>query len=51
MESWQLFNETILKNLSATQKNRTSGNKWNMILFNKDTHLYKKGEKATTAYL
>ncbi len=50
LESWQLFNETILKNLSATQKTELQAI-MEYELIPEDTILIKKGQKATDAYL
>ena len=50
LESWQLFNETILKNLSATQKTELQAI-MDYEIIPKDTVLIKKGQKATVAYL
>ncbi|MEQ8222597.1 MAG: cyclic nucleotide-binding domain-containing protein [Candidatus Eremiobacterota bacterium] len=50
LESWQLFNETILKNLSATQKTELQ-TIMDYEIIPKDTFLIKKGQKATVAYL
>ncbi|MEQ8187973.1 MAG: cAMP/cGMP-dependent 3',5'-cyclic-AMP/GMP phosphodiesterase [Candidatus Eremiobacterota bacterium] len=50
LESWQLFNETILKNLSATQKTELQAI-MDYEIIPKDTIIIKKGQKVTDAYL
>jgi CRP-like cAMP-binding protein/ribonuclease BN (tRNA processing enzyme) len=50
LDSWQLFNETILTNLSATQKTELQ-TIMDYEIIPKDTLLIKKGQKAVAAYL